>query len=128
MIQINQKPLLGYGFSAFWTEENPAAQSIGDYLHPGFYTYHAHNGFLDIVLESGWVGLLLFMLGFLSTWFMALKYAYRPRFPEDCWPLVVMLIVTTYNLAESSFMISGINWLFYVTAYFSMRIWPRFPE
>ncbi len=123
--QINQKPLFGYGFSAFWTEDNPAAQSIGDALFPGFYTYHAHNGFLDILLDSGWFGLALFMAGFLSTWALALKYAYRARSPEDSWPLAVMLLVTFYNVTESSFMTDNLNWLFYVLAYLSMRIWPR---
>lgn len=125
MIQVNRRPILGHGFSGFWTEDNPAAQEIGDYLHPGFYTYNAHNGFLDILLDSGWLGMLLFMIGFLSTWMMALKYAYRPQSPEDCWPLAVMLLVTSYNMTESSFLTDNLNWLFYVIAYLSMRIWPR---
>lgn len=39
IVQVTQRPLLGYGFSAFWTEDNPAAVWIGDSLHKGFYTY-----------------------------------------------------------------------------------------
>ncbi len=123
--QINQKPFFGYGFSAFWTKANPAAQHIGDTLFPGFYTYHSHNGFLDILLDSGWLGLGLFLAGFISTWALALKYAYKAQSPEESWPLAVMLLVTSYNITESSFMTDNINWLFYVLAYLSMRIWPH---
>lgn len=123
--QINQRPFFGYGFSAFWTETNPAAQNIGDALYPGFYTYHSHNGFIDILLDSGFLGLILFLAGFISTWALALKYAYRARSSQDSWPLAVMLLVTSYNITESSFMTDNINWLFYVLAYLSMRIWPR---
>lgn len=128
IIQVNQRPLFGYGFAGFWTEDNPAAQSIGDYLHEGFYTYNAHNGFLDILIDSGWLGMLLFITGFLSTWALALRYAYRPTSPGDCWPLAVMLLVTTYNMTETSFMKDNLNWLFYVMVYLSMRIWPRSPS
>lgn len=123
--QINQRPLLGYGFSAFWTEDNPAALRIGDNLHPGFYTYHAHNGLLDILLDIGWLGLIVFMLGFISTWILALKYAYKPDSPGDSWPLAVMILVTIYNTTESTFLTDNINWLFYVLAFLSVRIWPR---
>ena len=125
--QINQKPLFGYGYAAFWTEDNPVARRIGDALYPGFYTYHSHNGFLDILLNVGWLGLGLFMIGFISTWVLALKYAYKPQSPGDSWPLAVMILVTLYNTTESTLTSDNINWLFYVLAYLSVRIWPRQP-
>lgn len=125
MIEINHRPWFGYGFSAFWTEDNPAALKIGDSLHPGFYTYNAHNGFVDILLNVGWVGMALFMVGFGLTWLLALKYAYRPSAPEDFWPLAVMLLVTSYNITESSFLTDNLNWVLFVAATLSVRIWPR---
>jgi len=125
MIEINHRPWFGHGFSAFWTEENPAALNIGNSLHPGFYTYNAHNGFIDILLDVGWVGLALFMVCLGLTWLLALKYAYRPSAPEDFWPLAVMLLVTSYNIAESSFLTDNLNWVFFVSAALSVRIWPR---
>ncbi len=125
--QISQKPLLGYGFAAFWTEDNPAARRIGDALYPGFYTYHSHNGLLDILLNVGWIGLIVFMVGFISTWVLALKYAYKPESSGDSWPLAVMVVVTLYNTTESTFITDNINWLLYVMAYLSVRTWPRQP-
>lgn len=123
--QIKAKPLLGHGFSAFWSEDNPAARSIGNTLYPGFYAYHSHNGFIDIILNVGWIGLAVFSIGFISTWILALKYAYKPNSPGDTWPLAVMVLVTLYNITESTLISDNINWLFYVMAYLSVRIWPR---
>ena len=123
--QVNNKPLFGYGYSAFWSEDNPVARSIGDALYVGFYTYHSHNGFIDVLLNVGWIGLGIFLIGFISTWVLALKYAYRPTSPGDAWPLAVMILFTLYNTTESTIISDNINWLFYVIAYFSVRIWPR---
>ncbi len=120
---ISQRPWFGYGFSAFWTEDNPGALWIGASLHEGFYPSHSHNGFVDILLDIGWVGMALFAVVFLSTWLSALKYAYRPSSPEDFWPLAVMLLVTSYNLTETSLLRANLDWLFFITAAFSMRIW-----
>ncbi|MGB3572337.1 MAG: O-antigen ligase [Phormidesmis sp.] len=122
---IRQRPLLGYGFSAFWTEDNPSALWIGASLHEGFYPSHAHNGFIDILLDIGWIGMALFLVVFLSTWLAALKYAYRPGSPEDFWPLAVMLLVTSYNLTETSLLRVGIDWLFFIMAALSMQIWSQ---
>jgi O-antigen ligase len=61
---ILQKPLLGYGYGGFWLGwEGPSAyiRSIIQWHPP-----HAHNGFLDIMLDLGATGLLLYLLFLLS--------------------------------------------------------------
>ena len=123
--QIHRKPLLGYGYTAFWTPDNPAARSIGDALYPGFYTFHSHNGFIDVILNVGWVGFAIFTIGFISTWTLALKYAYKASSPGDTWPLAVMILVTLYNTTESTLITDNMDWLFYVLAFLSVRIWPQ---
>ena len=123
--KIVQKPLLGNGFDAFWSEDNPAAMSIGGALHPGFYSHSAHNGFLNIMLDTGWLGLICFLVGFIATALLAVRYGYRAIAPEQSWPFAVMLLITIYNLVESSFISEDINWLLYVITYLSIRIWPQ---
>ena len=127
MNQISQRPLLGYGFNAFWTKDNPAARRVGDALYPGLFAHHPHNGFINILINTGWLGLSIFLIGFISTWVLALKYAYNPQSPEDSWPLAVMVIITLHNTTESTLISSNIAWLFYIMAYLSIRIWPRQP-
>jgi len=43
---------LGYGYGAFWRGATGMSGEVQEALH-GWYPIHAHNGFLDIVLELG---------------------------------------------------------------------------
>jgi O-antigen ligase len=55
---IEQRPLLGYGYGVFWLGDNaPAAP-----FWRGTFNFvpHAHNGFLELALDAGFVGLLLY--------------------------------------------------------------------
>lgn len=52
-----ERPWLGYGFSAFWSPANlERMEAVA-----GFPVVAAHNGFLEELLSTGAVGLLLFM-------------------------------------------------------------------
>jgi O-antigen ligase len=67
--QISEKPLLGWGYCAFWSAANPIAWQIsqavaGDNWWVMTIT-NAHNGMLEMLLEIGFLGTLffLFLLG-----------------------------------------------------------------
>ena len=51
-----QQPLLGYGFGSFWTDARRLLYDIPT----------AHNGYLDVMLELGEVGLVFYMVWLLS--------------------------------------------------------------
>ena len=51
-----QKPVLGYGFGGFWTNERR------DSLY-----FPAHNGYLDTILNTGYVGLFFLAMFFISN-------------------------------------------------------------
>ena len=55
---IEQRPWLGYGYEVFWgaSIESPSVRE-----GPGFVAQmpHAHNGYIDIVLQTGYVGLTI---------------------------------------------------------------------
>ena len=48
---------LGYGYNAFWF--SPKSRSLNQYL-VGFKNYNTHNGYLEIMLSVGIIGLTLF--------------------------------------------------------------------
>jgi O-antigen ligase len=54
IFNIHLKPLLGWGYLAFWTRQNPAAMQIADALH--WEAPQAHNGLLEMLLFVGLVG------------------------------------------------------------------------
>lgn len=68
--QIAQRPVTGFGYQSFWNlgDLSPAAS-----LPDGFVkkTPHAHNGYIDLVLQGGFVGLGLFFLTIsMVTWWL----------------------------------------------------------
>jgi exopolysaccharide production protein ExoQ len=63
---IEQRPWLGHGYEAFWgaSLDSPSVRE-----GPGFVAQmpHAHNGYIDLVLQTGYVGLGLFLLLLFTT-------------------------------------------------------------
>jgi O-antigen ligase len=56
---IYQRPILGWGFQAFWSPANPAAVDIQWAL--GWTVPESHNGLLELLLEIGLAGTLMFV-------------------------------------------------------------------
>lgn len=96
---INQRPILGFGRSGFWASANLgriAAAFGGNYVPP-----HAHNGYIEIALDIGIVGFVIFLASLLLTFAKALRQGYRVRHTEDLFPLGFMLLFTINNYTES---------------------------
>lgn len=76
---IERRPMLGYGYQGFWSNESLRYQAFGS---SGWQTGKAHNAVLDHILDVGAVGLLLFGLltaVVLARWLPAARaYALQP--------------------------------------------------
>jgi O-antigen ligase len=59
---VASRPVLGYGFEGFWGPEHTASVS----LSLGWVVPHAHNGYVEMLLDLGLVGLILFVVALLS--------------------------------------------------------------
>jgi O-antigen ligase len=68
---IYQRPLLGWGFTAFWTVANPAAVEIASNI--GLFINEAHNGLLQLLLDVGIVGTAFFLFLWLRNVVLAVK-------------------------------------------------------
>lgn len=86
-----QKPILGYGFGGFWTDAMRQLTSS-----------HAHNGYLDVVLNLGFVGLLLFVIFLLVCSRKAQKIMIKD-FDWGALLICFLLIIVVHNIAETSF-------------------------
>lgn len=110
---IFKHPLLGYGFAAFWLSLRGESANI--ILALRWAVPAAHNGFLDIWLQTGAVGLLLFFTGFVGACRPAIKGLRQPSYPRAAWPLAVLILTLVYNLDESSLMQpNDFIWVVYV--------------
>jgi len=71
MEYIYQRPLLGWGFAAFWMPWNPAAEQIMSAV--GFPLNEAHNGLLQLLLDVGVDGTAFFLFLWMRSVMMAVK-------------------------------------------------------
>lgn len=96
---INKRPLLGYGFHAFWLSGHPDADIVAP---NGWRPPHAHNGFIEIGLDVGWLGLCIFILCFLTTVAQAVKYHIQSdKKQESVLPFVIFAFVVMPNISIS---------------------------
>lgn len=110
-----KRPFLGYGYNAFWTGLQGESGNIA--LALGWNPTHAQNGFLDVWLQLGGVGLTLILL----TLFRAFKDAFvciRSKCPDSAgWYLSIVVITLICNLDERSFVSPNfIEWVMYIMA------------
>ena len=95
---ISRQPFLGYGFGAFWQGYSGPSESI--MAEVGWMAPHAHDGYLDLALDVGLVGLSIFVIGLLIRF----RLAYResdPRRRETLWPILYLTMILLYNIDES---------------------------
>jgi O-antigen ligase len=104
----------GYGFRAFWLGwDGPSAEV---YKAMTWFPEHAHNGFLDLWLELGFVGVILGLGLLLSPLAFHGRAALQGR-PTAIFWVLLGLFVLLYNLPESYFMRpNSILWLLAVAA------------
>ena len=110
-------PLLGTGYTSFWLGER--LQRIWD-LYPRTPLYQAHNGYIEVYLNLGVVGLAL-LVGVLWT---ALRNARRRLFASQYTTgnlddsvfqtlgIAYILAYLVYNITEATFV--GLNFLFII--------------
>jgi exopolysaccharide production protein ExoQ len=119
---IAKRPWFGYGFDIFWLEWSQDLYKIV-YVMTGWHPPHAHNGYLDIVLSMGIVGLVVFMVGFIINVWRAGKLSKVSGVYAANWPFFVLLFFGIVNLAESFILrLMSFFWIPYVAIYVSSAL------
>ena len=117
---IKKRPWLGYGYGAFWLgNDGPSAEvwRVITWWKPP----HAHNGWLDLWLELGLLGLISFLIGFLFNIIRALNLMRLHQKSETIWPLLYLVFIVLFNLTTSTLMVQNeIFWVLYVAVSFSL--------
>ena len=96
---IRLHPLLGTGYGAYWndTADSPS-QAMIRYLY--FYPTEGHNGYLDLINDTGYVGFCLLIAYFISYCRQSLSLFRQDRYQAG---LYLTLIFTAFlsDLSES---------------------------
>jgi exopolysaccharide production protein ExoQ len=101
---------LGYGYVGFWAVENHYIWSI-----IGWTPLKAHNGYIDLWLELGYVGLGLFVPYAVIVGRRCIRFIRREQTLESQWPLLMFSTVLLHNMVESDLLITnGFLWIVFV--------------
>ncbi len=123
-LAVLRRPMLGYGFSAFWRGLQAPSWNVVAALR--FVLFHAHNGFLEIWLELGGVGLLLFAAGFARGAARLWPRMAAGNYGVAAWPLAVLLLALLYDVDENTLLtFNGLFWPLYIAALARLELTPE---
>lgn len=97
---IQARPFLGYGFSGFWSGGSLESYLVERYV--GWSPTYSHNGYLELLLNLGMVGCLLFLVFLWKGLAQAVRLAEHRNIKEEMWPLAFIVFVIVHNCAECS--------------------------
>jgi O-antigen ligase len=97
---ISKHPWLGYGYHAFWRGLDGPSADIR--WASGQIPYYAHNGFLDLALDLGVAGPVLFLFLLLRPLVEAFRLAQRRTKTLELFPFVFLIFLLLSNLTEGS--------------------------
>ncbi|QIM19273.1 O-antigen ligase family protein [Leucobacter coleopterorum] len=116
-----QRPWFGWGWVSYWAPWVEPFKSLD--VKKNAATMSAHNTWLDVWLQIGIVGVLVFaplvVLTIWRVWFRAVdppRRGYGPALPyatSSLWPFLIMIALVVQSLTESRLLIEG-NWVLLV--------------
>lgn len=108
-----ERPWLGYGYGAFWSS-NGAAEEVWRIF--SWQPPNGHNGYIDIWLNVGLIGLLIFSLGFIKNLAVSLILVRRDGTPEAQLPFMLLIYLAISNFSETGLMVQNdFLWVVYVS-------------
>ncbi len=118
---VKQHPVWGYGYSVFWPKPGPETVKVAAAASMGEMPSHAHDGYLDLTLDLGIVGLMVFLYGLAKMIRLALAAVKDDSIAASAWPLMFVVYFVLFNLTESNLLISrAFLWLPFVSIYVAL--------
>lgn len=110
-LAVDNDPVVGAGFESFW---------LGASLDEGrsFHVNEAHNGYLEVYLNLGWVG--VFLLGVVVIrGYQNVLATLRMNLDEGRLGLAYWVAALVYSLTEAGFRMMNVVWICFLLAVFS---------
>ncbi len=113
--QVAKRPLLGYGYKSFWLGlQGHESQEV--VYRTSWKVPNSHNGYLDLLLDLGVLGLGSFVLSMGMSFYRAIAWLRLHIGPEGLYPIVCLCYIVLYNVTESTLLLDSLSfpWLLYV--------------
>lgn len=118
---VKKNPVWGYGYAAFWGQSSRPGRLVREAIN--WDTPHAHNGYIDLALELGGVGLMLYFAAYLIAIRRAILLVRRNTAREAMWPIAFLIVVFLYQLDEATIVSANqLIWILYSSVLFSLAI------
>jgi O-antigen ligase len=138
--EVAQRPLKGAGFASFWDINpmvQPSLQTDLWFVQPETPTNEAHNGYLDLLVSTGFVGLTLsviVLLRWIGLGLSLLRQALRSKQSSSRaqLPYLVFLaffpiLIAAHNFLESSYF-NTIGLFSFMVVFMGIEVDQRYPK
>lgn len=126
MEAYQERPVLGYGYQGFWIEGRQAAELLWDeYVIPEKTGFHFHNAFVQILIDTGAFGIVLFVTSLAAIAWSEITPMFGGRIGRRT---VVYLVFTTFFISRMASEIDFYyqftlgTFLFYAFAFKAVRL------
>lgn len=99
MRRVAERPMTGYGFSAFWGVDSIPAREIR--LETQWPVPSAHNGWIDLLVQLGWPGAIFVGAVMLVSAILVIVRLNGMGAREGYWSIAYLTVFTALSLSES---------------------------
>ena len=110
---VQLAPMLGSGYGAYWTGPNPWSPSYVFLGRMWFYPTESHNGYIEVVNDLGFVGLLC-LLGYLIAYVRDSLRLMRIDRNQGALFLGLFFLQAIMNLSESTWLQTNASFIFLI--------------
>jgi len=114
-LDMRGNPLVGTGFESFWL----GWRLLKVQNAYRFQLQEAHNGYLEVYLNLGWIGIVL-LLGLIITGYRNVQGAFRRKSEIASLLLGFFVVALVYNLTEAGFRTLNPMWIVFLLATLAM--------
>jgi O-antigen ligase len=104
-------PYLGSGYGAYWVGALPTSPSFVFMALMNFYPTESHNGYLEVVNDLGFVGLIL-LVGMIAQYLVQALRLGRFNRPQSALLLAILFQQAIVNLSESCWVVVTSGFIF----------------
>ncbi len=114
-VEITKRPLLGYGFGAFWKGLFGPSHDV--VVSSGWNVFQAQNGYLDVWLSVGVLGVALVAVMVIQAVGNAIRSFRASNETFVRWCVVMIVCILLINIGESTIARPQMGWLLFLVAY-----------
>jgi len=117
---IYQRPWLGYGYGVFWSYEQVRnqTQAVLGWMYP---VLIGDNGWMDMFLHLGGLGIILFVLFLIQFGILSVKNVIREKSVVSFFPVLLLIFTVIGNITLSLFLeLESFTWVLMIATLFSI--------